>query len=823
MSWLNYSLIAYSSKKRILPDTQVAAQPGVQTRDLMSFLAGVKCWSHRNKQPVYALKRDQMKGFDYLAPQGFYDAISAYGLPDAIADLDRAAQTDTRCFIRTAYGITDPIIVTGVTKQGGPLSPLKSTFTTSLGHYFMDDIVRVDNDALTLTTTSMKKGDPHIPDAKTSITLAMVEATDDSFIFSRSLKSLQSNTLAMERFQYAYVDNPSARYHEILELINTFQFPRTVTRPPITLLRKIISQNLISRIRAYLTLQPIKHTDAEKLDRKVIERVHNILGFPFRPNTNIATLPLSLHGFDFPSIARINQAIAVAGIGRDLNHHIQAYRSMARITLVDWTCEKNDCQCPLNGNGLDKDFGHYGKSLPAAWIIAQKTMRSLNPPLVLRPIDQSYWTNGDVSLSHLISLMTRSVPDIKKIINGTALLSLRAKGIRALNDVGWWESVSRDNDTNHQFWASDGSMVPATAGITEMKSITGAATGDNTLVMKTKGRNLSILHGELVGLILALVLSQDQMDSTMALTLLTDHLNSVRIIQDSRSSIDQAPRLRNMNGRSDNTIEAQMNNEADHYASRSQQISHALPTFQPPTFFMNDYTFYREEDGYIESSITHFIETYTAISQASELAIGHGYRMVRMGYDATSPPPYPYVRAVSAHSAAVQLYARSGQLATASVLHARGKIESPACALGCTAFGDAHHLFVNCKVYETWRMSESKELQRETERKLGLLISKDAKENDNIKKVVEEIMRIAKSLFRDDPMIWPHLNTSYYLGNLPCLSNVVSKEVIASEILRRRITTNITMDWHTRSIKLAGRIFGDYQKRMAVTNGCRRR
>ena len=46
IAWLNYSLILYASSKRILPDTQVAAQPGVQTRDLMSFLSGLKCWVH---------------------------------------------------------------------------------------------------------------------------------------------------------------------------------------------------------------------------------------------------------------------------------------------------------------------------------------------------------------------------------------------------------------------------------------------------------------------------------------------------------------------------------------------------------------------------------------------------------------------------------------------------------------------------------------------------------------------------------------------------------------------------------------------------------
>ena len=99
MSWLNASLMCYSAEKRILPDTQVAAQPGVQTRDLMSYLSGVKCWANRNKQQVYALKRDQLKGFDYLSPDGFYDTVHAYSLPESIVELDHAAQFRTRCFI----------------------------------------------------------------------------------------------------------------------------------------------------------------------------------------------------------------------------------------------------------------------------------------------------------------------------------------------------------------------------------------------------------------------------------------------------------------------------------------------------------------------------------------------------------------------------------------------------------------------------------------------------------------------------------------------------------------------------------------------------
>jgi hypothetical protein len=129
MAWLNCCLIQYSSEKGILPDRQVAAQLGFQTRDLMSFLAGIKCWANRHKKPVYALKHDQMKGFDYLAPDGFHDAARSYGLPQSVIDIDKAAHKETKCFIRTAYGITVPIVVSDVNKQGGPLSPLKSTFT----------------------------------------------------------------------------------------------------------------------------------------------------------------------------------------------------------------------------------------------------------------------------------------------------------------------------------------------------------------------------------------------------------------------------------------------------------------------------------------------------------------------------------------------------------------------------------------------------------------------------------------------------------------------------------------------------------------------
>ena len=69
-----------------------------------------------------------------LAPQGFYDAINAYGLLPLIINLDKATQSHTKAFVQTVYGVTGPIVVGGFTKQGGLLSPLKPTMTTSLDH-----------------------------------------------------------------------------------------------------------------------------------------------------------------------------------------------------------------------------------------------------------------------------------------------------------------------------------------------------------------------------------------------------------------------------------------------------------------------------------------------------------------------------------------------------------------------------------------------------------------------------------------------------------------------------------------------------------------
>jgi hypothetical protein len=207
MTWLNYLLVPYGAQKSLIPETQVATQQGVQTRNVMSYLSAVKLYANRHKKTVFALQRDQMKGFDYLHPQGFYDAITAYGLLNEIIELDRAAQRDTKVFIRMAYGTTGPIVINGVTKQGGLLSPLKSTMTTSLGHHYLNDLARNSLDTLIVRS----KYDSHSPVDSIQLPVTMVEATNDSYIFTLTLKALQLFFLRWNASSLPMVDSPNGQ------------------------------------------------------------------------------------------------------------------------------------------------------------------------------------------------------------------------------------------------------------------------------------------------------------------------------------------------------------------------------------------------------------------------------------------------------------------------------------------------------------------------------------------------------------------------------------------------------------------------------------
>ncbi|RDX44488.1 hypothetical protein OH76DRAFT_1359588, partial [Lentinus brumalis] len=183
-AWLNHLLSRYITKHGILPETQVATQPGVQARDLTSFLA-------------------QRKGFDRLEPEGFYDAVRAYGLPLSLIDLDKSAQDNVPYQVKTVHGLTQPFTLSGVTQQGGPFSPLKSTLTTSMVNHWLHDIL-TDDDRLYFVTQQSRLGKPHTPDDRLQLRAQMVEAMDDSILLMPSLDAVYTSALHADRFQAAY-------------------------------------------------------------------------------------------------------------------------------------------------------------------------------------------------------------------------------------------------------------------------------------------------------------------------------------------------------------------------------------------------------------------------------------------------------------------------------------------------------------------------------------------------------------------------------------------------------------------------------------------
>ena len=165
---------------------------------------------------------------------------------------------------------------------------------------------------------------------------------------------------------WTFVNDPTSRSQALTDFINDFPLPKFTVWNPIILLRKIMMQNVASRARAILALQPITWKDAKSLDHKITAKVHDCLGFPFRPNSDLLGLPIKLMVFEFPSISKINTSIAIEGLAHDLNHHIKPYQVMARIMLAE--CE-NPIDIPSN-----RSYSRLSKKLPVAWIEAQSSL-----------------------------------------------------------------------------------------------------------------------------------------------------------------------------------------------------------------------------------------------------------------------------------------------------------------------------------------------------------------------------------------------------------------------------------------------------------------
>ena len=379
---------------------------------------------------------------------------------------------------------------------------------------------------------------------------------------------------------------------------------------------------------------------------------------------------------------------------------------------------------------------------------------------------------------------------------------------------------------NNSVWASDGSMIPATSSISQSKSITAAVSGPASLVLRVDHRNASILQGEQMGLLAALVLAESPP------LIYTDHLNSSMLIDDSRTAVNQERRLRTINGRSyyrwildlvhrksasvtytkahtdDISLPASLNREADHFASSAQKHISSIPVAPIPTFFMDSYTFHRESDGWIESNIRYFIDHFSSKMTADRLGLLPKHRMSTWLYDSTPPPPWPYTKASSAYTALTQLYARSGQLPTADGLLQKKTSLSSLCRFGCPDTENPHHIFAMCDHFSELRSNELIVITSSVKRRL---------DEASVAPIHQtSILDVAKFLFSDSKTIWPLHSTMFYLGQIPKIEPLLPPLSIDNSVNRSRLIHNIANDLHLSAVRLTSRIFGKLQKE--ITN-----
>lgn len=95
------------------------------------------------------------------------------------------------------------------------------------------------------------------------------------------------------------INQPIVQFSILCDIILNFSFPPSHRPLPLTLLCKVIGQNLVSKLRPHLALQPISHHNAVQLDHLLALKIHQYLAFPFHFKTLLLTTPLSLRGLAF--------------------------------------------------------------------------------------------------------------------------------------------------------------------------------------------------------------------------------------------------------------------------------------------------------------------------------------------------------------------------------------------------------------------------------------------------------------------------------------------------------------------------------------------
>ena len=626
-----------------------------------------------------------------LEPEGFYDAITTYGLPSSIIDLDRSAQDSVPYRVKTAYGLTDPFIVSGVTKQGGSLSPLKCTLTTSLCNRWLMDLDC--QGALTVRTHQSRIGKVHTPADNLSLHVSMIEAMDDTLIMRCSLSALKFSARCTDRFQATYGWEMEWRKSTL------YAFNTAPPQGEDALMPSVDYKN-----------HPLScHSRLPPCHPRLLPSAWSIA------SSTLFSLQLSIIPTDLSFI--LNGNVSLRHLHSQFHNLYPSFPAIPSRTLSNFE---------NHGFTLLKHFGSFSS------LTCFSSFPSFMPHLLQFPSHQYYLTQDWPLLTSWFAFIPlllhhTCLPDPSILASPSHRKIIAENSILALSETLSHSSSYSHPSQHADLLATDGSMV--SDPLTGRKSVTFAVAASGTVFSTSlpfKMLDAGILHGEVYAIVAASLLSLHRPNHPQP-HIISDHLNSVNLLRslpsplrlvnhpahalyrwvlDIWSRLPAAPTISHVRAHTNaHDIKSNLNRLVDHVASSSQHLPLPPPSVPVPSFFMDNFMTFSSSHGFIESSIFVYVDSLLAKAHAASLNSCHEPLPLLPLFDNTPPPTYPYTKSPSSYSAVIQLYARSGQLDTALLLSSRlNEGFQPWCRFGCQKIEDPHHIFVLCPNFTSlWR------------------------------------------------------------------------------------------------------------------------
>jgi len=137
----------------------------------------------------------------------------------------------------------------------------------------------------------------------------------------------------------------------------------------------------------------------------------------------------------------------------------------------------------------------------------------------------------------------------------------------------------------------------------------------------------------------------------------------------------------------------------------------------------------------------------------------------------------------------------------------KGQVEQSGCRYGCQGTEDMYHIFVRCERFNSLRLEAVELFCKRVERRITEFKIKES--------LAEGLLDAAKSFFVDSDVIWPLHYSTFYLGHVPRLDDLVPLKAATSSLSHARFLYNVHSDFHMAGIRLASRIWGMVQRDMA--------